>query len=77
MNEKKFPYKLDKTAFSVASLHDESDEKEYWFSKTPYERLLALEYMRQIAYGYDPSTERLQRVFEIVDLENENTQEMN
>lgn len=62
-----FPYKMDRTAFAVAALDDESDEKEYWLSKTPYERLLAVEFMRQIAYGYDPSSERLQRVFEIVE----------
>jgi hypothetical protein len=29
----------------------------------------AIEVMRQIIYGYDPATTRLQRVFEIVDLE--------
>jgi hypothetical protein len=59
--------RLDKTAFSVASLTDESDEKGYWLSKSPYERLRALELMRQIIYGYDPSTERLQKVFEIAE----------
>jgi hypothetical protein len=61
--------RLDKTAFSVASLTDESDEKQYWLTKSPYERLRALELMRQIAYGYDPSTERLQKVFEVAQRE--------
>lgn len=56
---------LDKTAFQVSSLHDESDEKAFWLSKTPHERLIAMEQMRQILYGYDPSTARLQRVFEV------------
>ena len=60
--------KMDKSAFSVVSLDDESDEKEYWLSKTPLERLAALELMRQIAYGYDPNTARLQRFFEVVKL---------
>ncbi len=69
MNEIDFPYKMDKTAFSVASLEDEPDGKEYWNSKTPYERLLAVEFLRQISYGYDPSTARLQRVFEIAEFE--------
>ena len=59
--------KVDRTALSVTSLH-ESDEKEYWLSKTPEERLQALELMRQIVYGYDPTTARLQRVFEIAEL---------
>jgi hypothetical protein len=56
--------KVDRTAFVVTSLR-ESDEKEYWLSKTPLERLQALELMRQIIYGYDPATARLQRVLEI------------
>jgi hypothetical protein len=56
---------MDKSAFSVVSLYEPSDEKEYWLSKTPQERLEAMELMRQIVYGYDPTTERLQRVLEI------------
>lgn len=56
--------KIDKTAFSTGSLLAPSDEKAYWLSKTPEERLQAVELMRQIVYGYDPSTTRLQRVFE-------------
>jgi hypothetical protein len=59
-------YHLDRTAFSVGSLHEESGENGYWQSKTPMERLEALELMRQIHYGYDPASERLQRVIEIV-----------
>jgi hypothetical protein len=62
-----FP-KVRRDVFKVASLFDPSDEKEYWLSKTPEERLEAVELMRQIIYGYDPSATRLQRVFEIVHL---------
>ena len=58
--------KLDKTAFSISSLEkNDEDEKVYWLSKTPYERLDAVETMRQIVYGYDQITTRLQRVLEI------------
>ena len=64
MDKFDFP-KVRRDAFKVASLFDQSDEKEYWLSKTPQERLEAVELMRQIIYGYDPSTARLQRVFEI------------
>ena len=60
--------KLDRNAFSVASLTDETDEKEYWLAKTPHERLRAMELMRQIIYGYRPSTLRLQRVLTITTL---------
>ncbi|MFQ5707376.1 MAG: hypothetical protein ACE5HO_08025 [bacterium] len=62
-------YKMDKTAFSVISFLDESDEREYWISKTPHERLQALEFMRQSIYGYDQTTTRLQRFFEVAELE--------
>ena len=64
MDKFDFP-KMRRDAFKVASLFDQSDDKEYWLSKTPQERLEAVELMRQIIYGYDPSATRLQRVFEI------------
>jgi hypothetical protein len=57
--------KMDKTHFSVVSLFDTTDEKEYWLTKTPEERLQAMEFMRQIIYGYHPLTTRLQRVFTV------------
>ncbi len=64
--------RMDKTAFSVVSLLDkdelDEDEKAYWLSKTPQERLQALELMRQIVYGYDPSSTRLQKVLTIAKL---------
>ena len=65
MHESQFS--LDKTVFSVVSLFDPPDEKAYWLSKTPQERLEALESMRQVAYGYDPATARLQRLLEITE----------
>ena len=61
-------FKIDKGALSVISLSEESDDKEYWHAKTPQERLEAVELMRQINYGYDPTTIRLQRVLEIAQL---------
>ena len=64
-----FP-KVRRYVFKVTSLFDRSDDKEYWLPKTPEERLEAVEIMRQIIYGYDPTTERLRRdVFEIVQRE--------
>ncbi len=57
--------KIDRTAYEVASLFDESSEKVYWLARTPYERLQAVELMHQIIYGYRPSATRLQRFFEV------------
>jgi len=64
MIKKDFPG-VQRTAFSAGSIFDKSDDKSYWLSKTPAERMQAVELMRQIIYGYDPSTTRLQRVLEI------------
>jgi hypothetical protein len=61
--------KLDRTAFKVFRSFDEADaaDREHWRNASFEERLLALELMRQSAYGYsDPATRRLQRVLEIV-----------
>ncbi len=60
--------KIEKTAIEIFSSFAEADDadRKFWHSKTPEERLTALELMRQSAYGYEnPDTERLQRVFEI------------
>jgi hypothetical protein len=56
--------KLDKKSFSVVSLQESDNEIEYWLSRTPEERIIAVEFLRQLIFNYDPSTERLQRVFE-------------
>ena len=67
MDENEFP-RLDRTAFSLVSLEEaDNDQMEYWLSKTSYERLDPLETLRQIFYGYDPTTTRLQRVLEIAE----------
>ena len=62
-----FP-RLDRKAFSVQSLYAENDEKAFWAQKSPLERLEALEQMRQILYGYDPATTRLQRALTVIRL---------
>lgn len=62
-------YKLNRGVSETAHLTGKPDDRQYWLSKTPDERFEALEILRQIAYGYDPATERLQRVFEVVKLD--------
>lgn len=61
--------KMDKTVVSVVDLSHDSghDDVQYWLSKTPTERLIALETLRQQYYGYDPNTARFQRLFEVVE----------
>jgi len=56
---------MDKKAFKVTSIHD-NDTRDYWKTKTYIERLEALEQLRQIAFGYDPATTRLQRTLKLL-----------
>lgn len=60
---------MDKSHFDVVSLDQADDDIEFWASKTPAERLAAIEYLRQINYGQDAISGRLQRIFEVVDLQ--------
>jgi hypothetical protein len=61
--------KVDRGAFSVVPLGEqEDDEKRYWRGKSPHERLQAVEETRQMIYGYDPASTRLQRVLEVAQL---------
>jgi hypothetical protein len=61
--------KVDRSVYEIGSLEDDTNEREYWRTRTPAERMEALELTRQIVYGYDPATTRLQRVLEIAELE--------
>ncbi len=40
----------------------EQEDRLFWHSKTPAERLAAAEQLRQVAYAYDASTARIQTV---------------
>ena len=50
---------------TVAHLTDPPKDKEFWWSKSPYERLQAVELLRRLNYGERQFTARLQRVLEI------------
>ncbi|MGO9462628.1 MAG: hypothetical protein ACLQIB_10230 [Isosphaeraceae bacterium] len=58
--------RMDKRGLSVVSLYAESDEKEFWRTQSPTARLEALELMRQVVYGYNPISDRLERVLEVI-----------
>jgi hypothetical protein len=52
-------------SFTVRLLSRQEAEREdrvFWHAKTPAERLTAAEQLRQIAYGYDAATARIQPV---------------
>ena len=59
---------MKRTILSVRPLSEEGDDRAFWLSRTVEERFVAAEQMRQMAYGYDPTTARLQRVLRVVEL---------
>lgn len=58
---------MDKTIIKVTSIHDKSS-RNYWANKSYSERIAALEQIRRIIFGYDPSTARLQRTLKVTKL---------
>jgi hypothetical protein len=60
--------RVNRRVFNVMSFAEaEQADHQYWRTRTPDERLEALELSRQIAYGYDPTARRLSRFFEIAE----------
>ena len=66
MDKELIDVKIDKRYLSVASLSEKSDEKDYWLSRKPIERLRHIEVLRRINYGH-AATARLLRVLEIIE----------
>jgi hypothetical protein len=60
---------IDKTKLAVFDSFEDAErhDRAYWLSKTPIERLAACERLRQITYGYNPTTARLPRSFEVLE----------
>jgi len=59
---------IDRSALSISSFSEaEEEDKAHWLSKTPEDRLVALEQMRQINYAYDPVSDRIQRTLEVAE----------
>ncbi len=66
MDRELIDLKLDRRFFSVMSLSDQPNDKDYWFSRDPIERMRHIEILRRINYGYR-ATSRLQRVLEFTE----------
>lgn len=70
MNDREYEIefgRIDRTRLEVVDLHEPSDSLAYWLSQPAEKRWKAAEYLRQMAYGYDPATTRLQRVLEVIE----------
>jgi len=58
---------IDRTKFQVLTHADaEREDREFWFSRTPLERLQHVELLRELDYGSEVINQRLQRVLEVL-----------
>lgn len=68
MAELSYLKRVDRRILTFSKLESSDFEDTlYWLSKSPLERLLALEALRQQMYGYGSAAPRLQRFLEIVE----------
>lgn len=58
--------KMDMAVLSTASPFDESDEAEYWRGQSHRPGMEALEFLRQVMYGYSHLTDRIPRVIDVI-----------
>ncbi|HOS99665.1 MAG TPA: hypothetical protein PLY66_01560 [Acidobacteriota bacterium] len=58
---------LDRRIFDVVDLNRSGHDVPFWLTRTGAERLLALELLRRVCYGYDETAEGLQRVLVIAE----------
>jgi hypothetical protein len=66
MDSKFIDLKLDKKSFSVMSLQAPDNDKDYWLSRPPIERMKHIEVLRRINYGHR-TTAGLQRVLDFTE----------
>jgi hypothetical protein len=67
MSDNDWLKKVDRSVISVVT-REEAHRQDiaYWQSKTPEERLEALESLRQTVYGYDPAVTHMEKVLEVI-----------
>lgn len=66
--ERNYLLKLDRSIITIGSLEEDPlEETRFWLSKTPVERLIALELLRMRLAGYDNTVPRLQRFFTVTE----------
>lgn len=60
--------RIDRTSLEIVDFNgqQEIEDIQYWMSRSPLERLEGMEAMRQSMYSYDPVSERLPRLFEVI-----------
>ena len=60
-------HRINKSIVTVVLLLEPSDDKDFWLSKTPSERLQFVEILRQLNCGQYQPTARLQRILTVTE----------
>ncbi|MEX2212864.1 MAG: hypothetical protein WD768_01970 [Phycisphaeraceae bacterium] len=60
-------FQMDRSAFAVYELGKEPRASDYWVTRPESERLTALEYLRQVAYGYESCSQRIERTYKVLE----------
>ena len=59
---------VERTAFQVTTHAEaEREDRAFWFSRTPVERLQHVEMLRELNYGPEVINQRLQRVLAVLE----------
>ena len=59
---------VERTAFQVTTHAEaEREDRVFWFSRTPVERLQHVEMLRELNYGPEVINQRLQRVLAVLE----------
>ena len=67
--EDDFEIPVDRTKISFSDSFDNTEEKEYWWSRKPQERLAHVERLRRICYGEEALKGMDKSKFEIVQID--------
>ena len=60
--------RVNRTVFRVTTHTEaEHEDRAFWFSRTPVERLQHVELLRELNYGPEVVNQRLQRVFAVLE----------
>ena len=62
--------KMDRSRFKVSTHEElEREDKEYWANATIEEKLETITFLRECFYGPEATTGRLQRIYQVLELE--------
>jgi hypothetical protein len=64
----KDPFRINRSAITICTREEAArEERQFWLSRTPIERLQHLETLRELNYGREVLDQKVQKVFEVLE----------